>query len=113
VANPEALKAVKAEMETRARSEAKTEAELLELAKELEGKEIILTARTGAKQRLYGSITSADIAVELERVTKLAFDKRKIELNEPIRQVGSYDVVIRLGKDIAPKIKVTVNEKTE
>ncbi len=110
-ASPGAMKAVKAELDIRMRGEARTEAELLELAKELDGKEVALTARTGGKERLYGSITSADIAAELERITKVSFDKRKIELAEPIRHIGSYEVVVRLGKDIAPKIKVTVTEK--
>jgi large subunit ribosomal protein L9 len=38
-------------------------------------------------------------------------DKRKIELAEPIRQLGSYEVLIKLGKDIIPKIRVTVTEE--
>ncbi|GAI83695.1 unnamed protein product, partial [marine sediment metagenome] len=64
------------------------------------------------KDRLYGSITAADIAAELENTTGLAVDKRKIELDESIRQVGSYEVAIRLAKDIVPKIRVTVTEKS-
>ncbi len=78
------------------------------LAQQLEAKEVTLKARVGAKDRLYGSITSADIAAELESATGLAIDKRKIELDEPIHQLGSYEVAIRLGKDIVPKIKVTI-----
>lgn len=78
------------------------------LAQQLETKEVTLKARVGAKDRLYGSITSADIAAELESATGLAIDKRKIELDEPIHQLGSYEVAIRLGKDIVPKIKVTI-----
>jgi large subunit ribosomal protein L9 len=74
----------------------------------LEGKEVILKARAGAKDRLYGSITNTDIAAELEISTGLVIDKRKIELVDPIRQLGSYEVTIKLGKDVAPIIKVTV-----
>jgi len=92
--------------------EAQTKDELLELANHLEGREVILEARIGAKDRLYGSITAADIASELESATGLAVDKRKIELDEPIRQLGSYEVAIRLDKDIVPQIRVTVSEKT-
>ena len=44
----------------------------------------------------------------MESATGLAIDKRKIELAEPIHQLGSYEVAIRLAKDIVPKIKVTV-----
>jgi len=93
----------------------KTSDELAALAQQIEGKEVTIKAKVGAKDRLYGSITSAHIAAELESVTGLAIDKKKIELAEPIRQLGSYEVVIRLGKDTTPKIKVTVTaeEKKE
>jgi len=92
-------------------SQADTQAELIKLAQQLEGKEIILKARAGAKDRLYGSITSADIASELDNSAGLVIDKRKIGLAEPIRQLGNYEVAIRLAKDIIPKIKVTVTEQ--
>ena len=113
LAKPEAIKATGAQLEMKARSQAQTEAELLELANYLNGREVVLEARTGVKDRLYGSITAADIAAELESTTGLAVDKRKVELEEPIRQVGSYEVTIRLAKDIVPKIKVTVSEKAD
>jgi len=105
------ISAVETQLKIRARSQAQTEAELAELAKQLDGREISLKARSGAKDRLYGSITSADIAAELLNTTGLHIDKRKIELAEPIRQLGSYEVVIRLAKDIIPQIKVSVVEK--
>ena len=82
--------------------------ESADMAQQLEDKEVTLKAQVGAKDRLYGSITSADIAAELESATGLAIDKRKIELAEPIHQLGSYEVAIRLGKDVVPKIKVNV-----
>jgi len=85
-----------------------TEDELVKLANQLEGKEITLKARAGAKDRLYGSITTTDIAAELQTIAGVAVDKRKLELTEPIRQLGSYEVAIRLAKDIVPRIKVTV-----
>lgn len=107
-----AINIVEAQLEVKARSQAQTEAELLELAGHLDGKEVMLEARTGAKDRLYGSITAADIADGIERTTGLAIDKRKIELDEPIRRVGSYELTIKLAKDIVPKIKVTVTEKS-
>jgi len=91
--------------------EAHLTAELQELAGQLEGKEVSLKAKAGAKEKLYGSITSADIAAELKNVTGLEIDKRKIELEEPIRQLGSYQVAVKLGKDITPTIRVTVTEE--
>jgi len=105
--SPARIKQVKMKVQ----SQADTHADLILLAQQLEGKEINLKARAGAKDRLHGSITSADIATELNDSAGLVIDKRKIELAEPIRQLGSYEVVIRLAKDIIPKIKVTVTEK--
>jgi large subunit ribosomal protein L9 len=107
-ARPQDIKAVEAQIEARARIAAKTEAEMKVLAGELEGKEIIIKAKVGQQERLYGSITSVDVAVGLESSFHAIVDKRKIELAEPIRQTGSYEVPIKLGKDIATKIKVTV-----
>jgi len=86
-------------------------AEMQEVASQIEGKEISLKAKAGAKDKLYGSITSADIAAQLQSATGLEIDKRKIELEEPIRQLGSYEITLKLGKAIAPKIKVTVTEE--
>ena len=111
LASSEVVNTVGAQIEVKAHGQVQTEDELLELANHLNGREVILEARTGAKDRLYGSITAADIAVELESITGLAVDKRKIDLVEPIRQLGSYDVTIRLAKDIVPQIRVTVSEK--
>jgi len=107
LAHPQAT----AQIETRDKTKTKINAELIELANQLEGKEVSLKAKAGAKDRLYGSITSADIAAGLNSATGLVIDKRKIELAEPIRQLGSYEVSIRLAKDIVPKIRVSVTEE--
>ena len=111
LANTPALSTIKTQLKTEAGSQVQTEARLAELAQQLEGKEITLKARVGAKARLYGSITSADIASELQNTSGVVIDKRKIELANPIHQLGSYEVAIKLAKDIIPKIKVTVTEK--
>jgi large subunit ribosomal protein L9 len=99
------------QLKMKVHSQADTKAELVKLSQQLEGKEITLKARVGAKDRLFGSITSADIASELNNSAGLVIDKRKVELAQPIRQLGNYEVSIRLAKDIIPKIKVTVTEK--
>jgi len=113
LANSQAISLVEAQRRTKACKQAESGAELLELAQELDGREITLKARVGAKDRLYGSVTSADIAAELKDSAGLVVDKRKIELAEPIRQLGSEEITVRLGKDIVPKIKVTVIEDKE
>jgi large subunit ribosomal protein L9 len=108
LAQPQAV----SQVETRTKKmEIRLITEIKELASQIEGKEVSLKAKAGAKDKLYGSITSADIATELKNVTGLEIDKRKIELEEPIRQLGSYEVTIKLGQDVTPKIKVTVTEE--
>lgn len=113
LAMAETINLVQAKIASQARTEAKTEAEMLELALQIEGKEVIIEARSGGKEKLYGSITAADIAGELEKLSGSLVDKRKIKLDEPINQIGSYDITVRLSKDITPSVKVTVIEKSE
>ena len=111
LATTDVINTIETRIEVTARNQAQTEAELLEVANHLNEREVTIEARAGANERLYGSITAADIAAELESVTGYAVDKRKIVMDEPIRQVGSYDIDIRLAKDIVPRIRVTVTEK--
>jgi len=111
IANSAAIKLAEVRCRAKARQQAETEAELQELAKQIDGKEITLKARAGSKDRLYGSITSADIAAELEKSDGVVVDKRKIDLEEHIHQLGSYEITIRLGRDITPKVKVNVIEE--
>ena len=108
---PEITSQLEAQGREQTKKQEKMEAELARMADQLEGKEITLKAKAGAKERLYGRVTSADIAAALERTTGITVDKRKIELAEPIRELGSFDVAIRLAKDVIPKIKVTVGEE--
>ena len=100
------------EAQVKARLEARAETEKMKkLAAEIEWKEITLAVKMGAKERMHGSITSANIASELERLVGQPVDKRKIDLPEPIKQLGSYEIAVKLAKGIEPKIKVNVVEK--
>ena len=111
LAKPSATSTIETQQRLRELHQQRTETGMVELANQLEGKEIILEAQAGSKDRLFGSITSTDIASELQNITGLVIDKRKIDLAEPIRQLGSYEVTIKLAKDIAPKIRVSVIPK--
>jgi len=113
LASPQAMSSIETRLKARVQREAQTEAEMVELAGQLDGKEIVLKARVGQKDRLYGSITPADITAELESATGLIVNKRRVELDSPIRQLGSHEVPIRLGKDIVPRITVTVTEEEQ
>ena len=111
LADARATQIVEAQKKRKAQIEAKTEAEMRELAKQLEGLDMVIKAKAGAKDRLYGSITNADIAEELSTSAGLVIDKRKIELETPIHEIGSYEIPIRLTKDIIPKVKLSVIEE--
>lgn len=89
----------------------KSDAELL--AKQYEGVSLTFTRRAGEHDALFGSVTSSDIAHELEgRGFKI--DRRKIELDQPIKNIGETSVPIKLHKEVTTNIKVTVvKEATE
>ena len=110
-ATSQSMNEAKRQLEKRAKRRAETEAELRQLAADIDGKEVVVTAKTGGKEKLYGSVTSEDISAGLEKSFAVIVDKRKIEITNPIRQVGTYDVAIRLATDIVPTIKVTVKEQ--
>lgn len=78
------------------------------MANQLTGVELLFERRAGETGKLYGSVTSADIADEIKAKTGLEVDKRKVALPEPIRQLGQQDVTIKLMIDVATTIKVHV-----
>lgn len=80
-----------------------------QLAQELKGTEIILTVKSGESGRLFGSITGKDIADELNKKTNLNIDKKKLVI-DTIRQLGTYDVEVKLYPEISTKIKVIIKE---
>jgi large subunit ribosomal protein L9 len=89
--------------------EARTEIEQAKkIAAQVEGKEVTIFVKMGAKDRMHGSVTAANIADELKNVTGQEVDKRKIDLAEPIKTLGDYDIAIKLLKNIEPKIKLHV-----
>ena len=108
LANRTTLGALEAQLKVQTRHQAEEEAKVVGLVEELDGKEITLKAKVGTTEHLYGSITSADIADELQKSYGVSVDKKKVEMAEPIRQLGSYEVAIKFGKDLTPKIKVNV-----
>ena len=78
-----------------------------ELAKELEGRSLTFSVRAGDDGRLFGSVTGADIAEALAR-EGLDLDRRTIELDEPIKELGVYRIPIHLHADVRPEVRVWV-----
>ena len=69
-----------------------------------------ITASSGGDGRLYGSITSKDIAEKLKEQYNIEVDKRKLVLSENIKSYGTYDVEVKVYPEISAKLKVTVAE---
>ena len=67
-----------------------------------------ITASSGADGRLYGSITAKDIADHLAKDYGITVDKRKIQLSDPIRAYGKYDLDVKLYTDVTAKVHVLV-----
>jgi large subunit ribosomal protein L9 len=78
-----------------------------ELAAKLEEVSLSFSARVGEEGKLFGSVTAADIAQQLE-AQGLHVEKRLIDLHDPIRALGVYRVPVRLHADVKPEIKVWV-----
>jgi large subunit ribosomal protein L9 len=93
--------------------ERQAEEEAASLAEILWQLTLTFKAKAGEKDRLYGSITSADIVEALERQTGRVFDKRKIQLKGAIRELGEHRVPIKLMTDVMPEITVVVEREEE
>ena len=80
-----------------------------ELAKAIEGTQINVEMRAGSSGRLYGSVTTAMIAEALSELTDNEIDRRTIEVPEPIRELGIYDLGVTLHPEVNTTIKVVVH----
>lgn len=78
-----------------------------ELAGELEGREVSFVRRASESGRLFGSVTAADLADELEK-EGVVVDRRAIRLEDPIKDLGEHEVPVRVHMDIMPTLKVSV-----
>jgi large subunit ribosomal protein L9 len=87
--------------------EAKEEKSASELKSELEKVSITIPMKSGEGEVLFGSVTSSNIADALEK-QGYTIDKRRIELDEPIKRLGEYQVSVKLHRKIAAEVKVSV-----
>jgi len=92
----------------KARKIAKQEAQLQSLADKIEGKRLEFTVRAGEGGRLYGSITAGDIAEELAKLVGEEIDRRRVVLEDPIRQLGEHAVTVHLVGRLRPAVTVKV-----
>jgi large subunit ribosomal protein L9 len=99
--NVEHLKRQRAREEERALETAKATAE------RIEGLTLAVTARASEDGRLYGSVSPQDVVEFLER-HKISVEKRRVAMDEPIKAVGDYKVLVRLHGDVTAALTVTV-----
>jgi large subunit ribosomal protein L9 len=107
-ATPAALKQVADVQAAAARRAAEDEQAAHELKQRLEAQPIVLQSKAGTSGRLYGSITTADVADAVQRQLGASIDRREVEIPEPIRQLGSYQVAARLHHGVTASLTVEV-----
>ena len=93
----------------------KLEAERLEeakkLAKELEEKEVVLAIKTGSDGRVFGSVSTKEIAEAAKEQLGYELDKKKMHLKDAIKSIGTFHVPVKLHPKVTVELKVVVKEK--
>ena len=107
-AKPGTVKEVEKKRAAEAAREAERRAAAEEKARQLKGKAINLTVKCGEKGRLYGAVTTAEIAEQLEAQHGIKVDKKKIDLAEQIKQVGDVQVSVWLYSGVTTTMTVHV-----
>ena len=103
-----ANKAVIEQMKASAvRKSAKEKAGAEDLSKQLNEVELVFERKVGEHDHLFGSVTSGDIAQQLE-AKGFTVDRRKIALDEPLKSIGEYHVPVKLHREVTSHVKVTV-----
>ncbi|MFP4323390.1 MAG: 50S ribosomal protein L9 [Anaerolineales bacterium] len=80
---------------------------LVAVANEIEGTELVFGRKAGSNGKLYGSVTTMDIADALLEKTGIDINRRRIS-ERPLREIGSFEVPIRMGQDLSPSVHITI-----
>ena len=113
LATPGAIKQAKLRQEAMARRRERELSAAQALAQALDGQVVTFQARAGESDRLYGSITSANIAEALSAQVGQEVDRRKIELEEPLKELGTHAVTVRLAAGAEAKVTVVIEREEE
>ena len=109
-ATPDAINTMRMNDKAAAEKAAKERAEALEISKKLREMTVVVTAKGGGAGKLFGSVTSQEIADALKAKSGITIDKRKIVLSDPIKNVGTYTVQCKLGYEITAPLTVKIEE---
>ena len=96
-----------AQVRAQQKAEAELEAKMKELAEKIKDLTVVVKGKVGSGNKLYGAITSANVAKELSAMVDYEIDKRKVEV-ETIKELGDYEATIKLHKNVTAKAKVKV-----
>ncbi|MER3421015.1 MAG: 50S ribosomal protein L9 [Chloroflexota bacterium] len=107
-ATKDALERAQALAKREERRQAALDAEARRIVEQLTGHTVTIAARVGEQGRLYGSVTAADIAGKLSELLGSEFDRRRIHLPQPIRELGTRMVTLRLSRNVSFELPVTV-----
>jgi len=105
-------KIVEQERQAHVRREAKDKSGAEDLAKLMTGISVTIAHKAGEQDQLFGSVTAKDIAEALEK-RNFTIDRKKIHLDEPIRQLGEFKVPVKLHRDVTIEIGVQVVREEE
>ena len=100
-------KIVEQERQSHLRKEAKQKTEAEDLGKMMVGVAVTIAQKAGENDQLFGSVTSKDVAEALEK-KNFSIDRRKIQLDEPIKQLGEHKIMVRLHRDVSAEVTVNV-----
>lgn len=102
------LKQVEYLQKVRAQERAREEAQLRQVAARIQGVEVSISARAGAGGKLFGSVTAQDVVEAIRAATGEEIDRRKVQLAEPLKSLGSREVTVRFAPGIEATVTVTV-----
>ena len=109
-ATPDAINTMKMNDNAAQERIAKEKAEALATSKKLREMTVTVTAKGGGAGRLFGAVTTQEIAAALEKQSGIKLDKRKLVLAENIKNVGTYTVTCKLGYEITAPLTVKIEE---
>ena len=100
-------KIVEQERQAHLRRETKVQADAQDLAKMMAAVEVTISQKAGENEQLFGSVTAADVAAALEK-QGFTIERRKVQLDEPIKTLGDFKVSLRLHREVSVEVPVHV-----
>ena len=107
---PKSLNDLKLQKAKEAKIAAEQLAEAKELAAKIEAAAVTVSIRSGEGGRTFGSVSTKEIAKAAAEQLKLEIDKKKMVLQEPIKSLGTFEVPVKLHKDVTATLRVKVSE---